>query len=278
MSEPVRIPISGEGLQLLAGLTGLPLPWRSPPTCSRRTTERLSPAVPAAATDPGAELATLGLLDDAGRVPTGVVAALAAFARPDVVLDVDLARQVGRGSAQLRAWHRRRRDRVAWLTLTGGRLELGWCGLGRWHSVLTGLVPESPDPDARDAPARHLSLPLPLLLASGEALRRGRDDLLVELAGRAAGAVRAPEPLDPTDRVRQLRLLHLDPDARLRATVSTSRPRTGQRLGVVSWLRFTDGWRALAPEPGADGRVRLEPVAPARLGAEVARLMVGAGG
>lgn len=279
-SLPVRLPLGEGALRHLAGLAEMPLPWPQRPPSGRRTTERLGPAGPVdAAPDPAAELAALGLLDTGGRVPAEVLGALAPFTRAEVHVVVDLARRPvaaprpAGGSSRLRAWHRWSGDRVAWLAAAGERFELGWCGLTWWHNLLSTLVPGPAGVPGAEAPAEGLTLPLSLLLASGSAVRHGRDDLMAELLRRQPDEVRAGQPLDVARAAHQLRLVHGGVTARLRATVAAVGP--DRRLGVVSWLRYADGWRALLPEPGAAGRVRLEPVAPSRLGAEVARLAVG---
>ena len=84
---------------------------------------------------------------------------------------------------------------------------------------------------------------------------------------------------DAAGETEQLRLLHEGARARLRATVAGHGPAGDRRMGIVSWLRYDDGWRSLTPVH-RDGQafVRVDPVPPTRLGTEVARLLRGVAG
>lgn len=265
---PVRLPLSPAALAWLAAAAGVPLPWQRPTTAGAEELARRLSGLPepAASEEPVAELAGLGALDADGRVRPALLAALVGFARAQVAVDVDVARRLEGGSVALHAWHRRSGDRVTWLTATGGGFELGWCGLAGWPAQLTALAAGGSDAPGADGPRPGLALPLPLLLATGEAVGAGREDLLAALLA---------DP-DLAGRAEEVRLVHRGVRARLQATVAGHGPTGDRRLGVVSWVRFADGWRSLTPVVRAGGPwVRLDPVPPSRLAADVARLVQG---
>ena len=271
----MRLPLSPGAVAWLATAAGVELPWHRPTTPSLLTTRLSGPgASPPIATDEAAraELRGLGALDRDGRVRPTVLTALAAFARAETTVDVVLVRRLSAGPVSLHAWHRRWGDRVTWLTAAGGAVELGWCGLGHWHAQLTALpagAQQGPRDRCGPGPRVGLTLPLPLVLGTGTAAAEGRADLLEEL-------LRRPDAAGETE---QLRLLHEGASARLRATVAGHGPAGDRRLGIVSWLRYDDGWRSLTPVH-RDGQafVRVDPVPPTRLGTEVARLLRGVAG
>lgn len=285
---PVRLPLSRCAVEWLADTAGIRLPWQQADEPVDTLASRLSPAAPTAAPtesdDPVTELSGLGVLTDGGVRPS-VLAALATFAQAPISVDLDLSRRAQgapQGFAQLRAWHRRSGDRVAWLTTNGGRFELAWCDLAWWHHQLTAVVSDETDVDEAEAtgdsagtpPAPDLAVSLPLLLASGECFRRGREDLLADLQRHHVDGARAPQPLSSVDAQVQLRRVHGSVTARLRATVAGYGLGGDRRLGVVSWLRYADGWRALTPLSRPEGPwVRLAPVPRQQLAAEVARLV-----
>ena len=263
---------------------GITLPWSRPDTSgAHRLADALGGgrARPPDSGDPGRELIAAGAVRPDGRPEPALAAALRAFSTPDVVVDLDLSVRrpsAPRGFAQLHAWHRLTGDQVSTLTCAGGdQVELGWFGAAWWQPVLARLVPEPPPGSDEPAPRPGLTLPLPLWLGSGEALRTGRADLLAQLLEQHRGHVldAAEVPLDAAESDHQVRLVHGCVGARLRAVVSA--PAAARRLGMISWLRYADGWRALTPvvRQGGGPAVRLDPVTPLRLGAEIARLAAG---
>jgi hypothetical protein len=260
---PVRLPLSPAAVAWLAAAAGVLLPWERASAGSADLARRLSGLPePAVADDPVEELTGLGAVDADGRVRAALLAALVGFARAEVAVDVDLARRVDGGQAALHAWHRRCGDRVIWLTAAGGRFELGWCDLTGWAGQLTAMAAGSDDPTAV-GPRTGLTLPLPLVLATGQALAADRGDLLAALEHHP----------DVAEDAGQLRLVHQGVRARLQATVAGLDRAGDRRLGLVSWLRYDDGWRSLTPVTRAgDPWVRLDRVSPRLLAAEVARL------
>ncbi len=294
---PVRLPLSRCAVEWLADTAGIRLPWQRADEPVDTLASRLSSTAhtsapttaPTEPDDPVTELSGLGVLADGGVRPS-VLAALTTFAQAPITVDLDLSRREPKappGFAQLRAWHRWSGDRVSWITTTGGCFELAWCDLTWWHHQLTAVVSDETDVDVTEAadehagtpPAPDLTVSLPLLLASGECLRRGREDLLAELLRQHVDGARAPLPLTPVDTQAQLRRVHGSVTGRLRATVAGYGPGGDRRLGVVSWLRYADGWRALTPLSRPEGPwVRLAPVPRQQLAAEVARLVHGVRG
>ena len=290
---PGSVTLSRAALEHLAAASRIVLPWHVEPARSgRRLAEALGgagaepPSDPQsqsqgrAATAPADELVEAGVTGRDGRPVPAVAAALLAFASAEVAVDLDLAAtrpDAPHGSAQLHAWHRLSGERVTTLTYAGGdRLELGWFGSAWWQQTLGRLVPDDGTHRDEAAPGPGLVLPLAVWLGAGEALRTGRPDLLAVLLERHRGLVLDPTgvPCGPAETEHQVRLVHETARGRLRAVVAGTGPR--RRIGLVSWLRYADGWRALTPTAGRGGlAVRLDPVTPPRLGAEIARLVAG---
>lgn len=242
---PRRLRLSRAATERLAASTGTPLPWE--------------PAVPATAPADGS-------------VDPDVAAALAGFARPEVFVDLTLALVRDGRVDQLDAWHRLAGGRVTALAATGEACELAWYDVRWWQPALTALVAR-PRPDAaRPSPRPGLVLPLELLLASGDAHRTGRQDVLAELLARYGGPVADERGrLGEAETREELRTLHTGVQGRLQVVVTSAERRT---LGLVSWLLFADGWRELEPRrAGGPPLVALASVPPSALGARVARLV-----
>jgi len=266
---PRRFRLSLAAVEHLADRTGTPLPWER----GRRPS--------ADAQDPAAELRRHHLVTPDGGLDPEAVGAWAVLGSPEVLVDVDVS--VRRpdspaGFVHLHSWQRRRCGRVASLSTAGGRLlELGWHDDDLWQVELARAVtvrtPSAPAPP----PAAVVDLPHELLLGSGAALRLHREDVLADLERRHAGGVHVdddPVPLGPAATDAQVRRLHAAAVGRMRTVVAGVGTRGARRVGWVTWLLFPDGWRALAPHV-RDGqpRVRVQPVVPLRLGAEVAHLV-----
>lgn len=264
---PVRLPLSPAAVAWLAATAGVPLPWRRAAPGAAALARRLSGRRDHAGRDEAAlrELVRLGAADVDGTVRPAVLTSLDVFGQALVAVDVVLARHTAHGPVILRAWHRRRGDRVTWLTAAGGDVELGWCDLSAWPAQLTAIAAGGDDP-VGDGPRAGLALPLPLMLAAGEALATGRDDLLAALEHHP----------DIDGDGEQLRLAHEGVRARLQVTVAGHGRAGDRRLGLVSWLRFDDGWRSLTPVTRAGAPwIRLDPASPRLLAAQVARLQRG---
>jgi hypothetical protein len=182
---------------------------------------------------------------------------------------VDLAHRDG---SRRRARYGLRGRQVTALATHGDAVGATMFDVSRWQSELARLIEPPAREPAGPAPMAGLELPWDLMVGSGTALRCRRSDLYDALVARAVGLVSVRgHPVPPTACHEQLRRLHHSVLARMRAT-GTGRG----RIGWLSWLRYPDGWLALAPyvAPDLDGpraMVRLEPRMPEQLGVEVAR-------
>ncbi len=274
--------LSRAALEQLGARSGVTWPWQR-----RHSRVDLDLALggrtraPRASDDPTGELVGARLLDAEGGVRAPVLGVLSGFARPQASVDVDLAGRRTSGApgfAQLRSWQRLAAGRVTTLTVAGPTsAELAWFDTSGWQGELARLV--RVDDTATDPPPDPVvELPLETLLASGAALRSQRDGAFAELAARAVGQVGpdAERSWNPARTADQLRRVHEGVSARLQAVVAGPGPTGRRTLGLISWLRYADGWREVTPLPRAQRpRLRLAPVSPSRLGAEVARLTLG---
>jgi len=243
-ARPRRVTLSHAALETLAVAGGARVPWRT-----------------------GAKAMDVG-----ARIPGDVAAALARLSQAEVAVDLNLALRCPSGVAtQLSAWHRVAGSDVTAVASTTEGAELSWFGLDRWPAVLTALA-EASLRDTADGtgPAAGLCLPLELLLAASTAARDHHDELVAALAQRFPGAVTVEGAVLDQDGAReQLEVLAREPIGRLQVVVAG----VTRRIGILSWLRFPDGWRALQPvRGGGSPRVRLDPVDPAALAARVAWL------
>ncbi len=112
---------------------------------------------------------------------------------PEVTCDVAVSvRRQGshRGWLQLHSGQALRGDTVAAVSSAGGRVEVAWWGVDDWHTQLTRAA-TVPVPDAAEPPPPpEVEVPLDVLLATGEAIRTHRTEVLDELV--PAGRVRRP--------------------------------------------------------------------------------------
>lgn len=285
LALPRRLRLSKAAVEHLAARTGSPLPWehdRRPAAPSALGDRPAQAGVHGPDTEgPAAELIRQHLMTRAGRLDPEVVDALAVLGSPEVLVDVDVSvrrTDAPDGFGQLHSWQRRRGGRVASLSTAGGRLlELGWHDDALWQVELARAVTVRAPATAVPLPAAVVDLPHELLLGSGAALRLHREEVLADLVRRHTGRVHVdddPVPLGAAGTDEQVRRLHAAARGRMRTVVAGIGTGGARRVGWVSWLLFPDGWRALVPHV-RDGqpRVRLQPVAPLRLGVEVARLV-----
>lgn len=265
---PRRVTLSHRAVAALAERCGVELPWR---TDAAGLAAALGDRAPEAnGPDVTAELAAAGLLDGTG-VADEVVAAMTRLAASEVAVDLTLVlRRPSGAAAQLSAWHRIHGARVTTLTSTVERAELGWSAIGWWPATVSALVDVTVPPGGGRGPVPALCLPMELLLAAGTALRERRDDLLPLLVDRFPDGVTVDGVvLDRRRVLAELAVLAGPPHGRLQAVVTGGT----DRIGIVSWLLFPDGWRELVPlRAGRSPLVRVDRVAPTALAARVAGL------
>ena len=267
---PRRVPLSHGALTALAERCAVPLPWR---TGAAGLAASLGdhPSHDGSQPDVMAELVAAGLLDSGGSVSGEVVTALTRLVVADVAVDITLAlRRPSGATAQLSAWHRLNSAQVTTLTSTLDGAELCWSELGWWWAALSALADVPTRPGEADGPTPGLCLPWELLLAAGTSVRERRDELLPLLAGRFPGEVTVDGVAVDRGRVLdELGVLARAPLGRLQVCVIGG----SGRLGIISWLHFSDGWRELVPaRSGQAPSVRVDAVAPAALAARVAAL------
>jgi hypothetical protein len=256
-----------------------------------------APAVPPVGASSEGEvddvLERAGLL--AAGAPTAAArAVLTTWHAPSLAVDLEVLVDLARGRARVRSHHRRLGDRVVCLSTAGGAaLELAWSPVARWGAELgraarVDLATLRPArgsgsgswPEAEAAPD-VVETPWDLLLASGEAVRAGRPDLLDRMVADHPAttlAGRRPDLLDDAgvDDVRRWHeQLESTSRGRLHAAV-LGRGSRGAVVGVVEWVLLPDGWRSLTPFT-RDGwaMVRLQRVRPRDLPRALAPLAAG---
>jgi hypothetical protein len=226
-------------------------------------------------------LASAGLVD--GGVPTEEGAAvLTVWHAPVLAVELEMLVALRRGKVRVRSWHRNLDDWVVCLSTGDGQaFELSWLSaddwwleLGRAAYVDTSTLGAAPDaepiPDV-------VETPWDLLVATGEAVQRRRFELLdqmvsdysgLTLGGDTAGTL---EPADDPDVRRWHEQLESSSRGRLHAAVMGRSERGRPGAGIVEWVLFHDGWRALTPFR-RDGwnMVRIERASPVDLPRELA--------
>lgn len=222
----------------------------------------------------------------AGAPTAAALAVLTTWHAPSLAVDLEVLVDLARGRARVRSHHRSLGDRVACLsTVEGASFELAWSPLDRWGDEVARAARVDLD-TLRTAPTFEpvpvvVETPWDLLLATGEAVRAGRPDLLDRMVADHPAttlAGRSPVLLDDAgvDDVRRWHeQLESTSRGRLHAAM-TGRGTRGSVAGVVEWVLLPDGWRSLAPvtRDGWD-MVRLQRVRPRDLPRALARLAAG---
>lgn len=296
-ADPRRVRVSRRAAEALGRRLESPMPWqvarRTGPDRTLDGSMRPAPVPPHDpddTTDPWEELGGLGLVDASGRLFPELPGALDVLARPETAVDLDLVvRRPTTGAApvaapgdgagpggstdvQLRAWHRRRAGRVTAVATAGAQVEIGWFDDRSWAAELARVAAVT-SALAPTPPARDLTLPHELMLGVGVARRTDAPRLTEELLRRHLPHMRVPEGADARE---QVQLLHSGVVGRLRAVVSGQGDDGRRKVGWVSWLLFSDGWRTLRPHVDSGvSQVGVHHVEPSALGREVARLVAG---
>jgi hypothetical protein len=229
------------------------------------------------------ELFAQGLLGVEQKPTPGMVAALEVWHRPDVAVEIDLVVPGREGRARVRSWHR---SRAGWVvtvsTADGKHAELSCFPADNWwyELVRSAFVPMAGHPPRSAAEMPDvIDTPWELLLATGEAVQAGRSDLVPELVAQHAGLTRgglsehALETACVGDVERWHRGLASQACGRLHASVVARGRGARVGAGVLEWVLFPDGWRAVTPFVRDGWRmVRVERVTPFELGRSVASL------
>lgn len=183
---------------------------------------------------------------------------------PDLVVDLELGFRRGRTVERRRARHVLRGRVVHVVDRVGAVPRV--LDVAAWRGELAAACRATAPEEARTCPGDGATLPWDLVVGTGAALAARRPDLYAELAARADPGVRD-----------DLARLHSATVGRLRA-VGTLPGR--HRVGWVSWVLLTDGWRAFTPctdarPSGVRPMLRLERREPADLAHDVARWAAG---
>lgn len=226
-------------------------------------------------------LVAAGLVQD-GAPTTEGRAVLTVWHAPALAVELEMLVVLRRGKVRVRSWHRNLDDWVVCLsTGDGNTFELSWlCAddwwleLGRAAHVDTATLSAStyadPLPDV-------IETPWDLLLATGEAVQRRRFELLDEMASHysgmtlTGGTVDTLQTAEDPDVRRWHEQLESSSRGRLHAAAMGRSERGRPGVGIVEWVLFHDGWRALTPfERDGWNMVRIERKSPADLSRELA--------
>lgn len=216
-----------------------------------------APAHEAVESDLDQDLAAAGLVADGTPTEEGS-AVLTVWHGPALAVELEMLVALRRGEVRVRSWHRNLDDWVVCLsTGDGNAFELSWLSADDWWLELgraayvdtrtLGAAPtDEPLPDV-------VETPWDLLLATGEAVQRRRFELLDQMVSDYSGMTLAGESLmtletaDDPDVRRWHEQLEGTSRGRLHAAVMGRSERGRPGAGIVEWVLFHDGWRALTP-------------------------------
>lgn len=238
-------------------------------------------ALPDAGSDLDEVLVAASLVDDGAPTEEGR-AVLTVWHAPVLAVELEMLVVLRRGKVRVRSWHRNLDDWVVCLsTGDGDTFELSWLSADDWWlelgraafvdtRQLSAASADEPIPDVVDTP-------WDLLLATGEAVQRGRFELLDQMASDYSGmtltgaSLDALETADDSDVRRWHEQLESTSRGRLHAAVMGRSERGRPGAGIVEWVLFHDGWRSLTPFK-RDGwnMVRIERRSPVDLPRELA--------
>ena len=202
-------------------------------------------------------LAAAGLVDDGEPTAEGR-ALLTVWHAPVLAIELEMLVSLRRSKVRVRSWHRNLDDWVVCLSTADGRtFELSWLSADDWWLELgraayvdtRQLSPASADEPIPDV----VETPWDLLLATGEAVQRRRLELLDQMASDYSGmtstgdALESLETADDADVRRWHEQLESTSRGRLHAAVMGRSERGRPGAGIVEWVLFHDGWRALTP-------------------------------
>lgn len=259
---PRRVRLTRAAVDRLAELTGVPSPVApmlagggSAGLVGRLGDDVHVPPAPVDDLDEALVAATLladGVPTEEGR------AVLTVWHAPALAVELEVLVRLRRGAVRVRSWHRNLDDWVVCLSTGDGlAFELAWLAaedwwleLGRAAHVDLAMLRESEY--AEPLPA-VVETPWELLLATGEAIRRHRAELLDVMVADHAATTLAGDSTDVLETAADadVRLWHeqLEADARGRLHAAVmGRGRHGRPgAGIVEWVLLGDGWHSLTP-------------------------------
>ena len=221
-------------------------------------------------------LVASGLVDAGVPTPQGR-AVLTVWPAPALAVELELLVSLARGRVRARSWHRNLDDWVVCLSTGDGEFfELSWLSAEDWWLEL-GRAAHVDTRTLRAAESAErvpdvVETPWDLLLATGEAIQRRRFELLDQMVSDYSGMTIAGDSLDTLgtaddgDVRRWHEQLERTSRGRLHAAVMGRSEHGRPGAGIVEWVLFHDGWRALTPFK-RDGwnMVRIERVGPVDL-------------
>ncbi len=204
-------------------------------------------------------------------------AVLTVWHAPVLAVELEMLVSLKRGKVRVRSWHRNLDDWVVCLSTGDGEFfELSWLSADDWWLELGRAA----HVDTRTLRAADDAEPVPdvvetpwdLLLATGEAIQRRRFELLDQMVSDYSGRTLAGDSLDTlgtaddSDVRRWHQQLESSSRGRLHAAVMGRSERGRPGAGIVEWVLFPDGWRALTPFTRSGwNMVRIERVGPVDL-------------
>ena len=217
-----------------------------------------SAAPPGEESDLDEVLVAAGLVDDGTPTEEGR-AVLTVWHAPLLAIELEMLVSLRRGKVRVRSWHRNLDDWVVCLSTGDGKaFELSWLSaddwwleLGRAAYVDTRTLSAAPTDD--EVLPDVIETPWDLLLATGEAVQRRRFELLDQMVSDFSGmtltgdSFATLETADDPDVRRWHEQLESTSRGRLHAAVMGRSERGRLGAGIVEWVLFRDGWRALTP-------------------------------
>ncbi|HSF35267.1 MAG TPA: hypothetical protein VLA70_04090 [Nocardioides sp.] len=288
-APPHRVRLPRAAVDRLAELVGTPSPVTQMSGCRAvpGTGERLGTSVrdgepsPTPDEDVDGVLAAAGLADSGAPTDHGR-AVLAVWHAPTLAVELEVLVELRSGTVRVHSRHRTLAGCVVCLsTADGDHFELSWLAADAWwleiaRAAHVDTCSLRPVPDAEAVPD-VFETPWELLLATGEAVRGRRHDLLDQLVADHSGTTLAGASTDrlhvadDTDVRRWHERLETAACGRLHAAVLGRSGRGRPGAGVAEWVLLRDGWRSLTPF-ARDGRdmVRIRRREPADLPGELA--------
>lgn len=288
-TPPRRVRLPRAAVDRLAELVGTPSPAtqmsgrRADPGTSARlgTSGRGSEPSPTPDDDVDRFLASAGLAESGVPTDQGR-AVLAVWHAPTLAIELEALVELRSGAVRVRS---RQCALAGWVvclsTADGHHFELSrlgadawWLEVARAAHVDTRALRPVPDPEVVPD---VVETPWELLLATGEAVRSRRHDLLGQMVADhsgttlAGGSTDGLRVADDTDVRRWHERLESASCGRLHAAVMGRSGRGRPGAGVLEWVLLHDGWRSLTPLT-RDGRamVRIQRREPVDLPGELA--------